>query len=178
MTASHRLQTLETEVSGFSRAVAAKRATVAAVVGFALAYAASRGWITPAMSDQARSYVADGLTFLTAVGAGVYITPAVTPARQDLQPRNSAGQLLIPDPDSLPDDGTLPPTVNLNGSLDQQAAVLGISASTASTLARQYYPVPMTVSGGGGGATVQPDPFMEGGGAAPDASASEPPVTP
>lgn len=144
MTASHRLQTLEAEASGFSRAVAAKRATVAAVVGFALAYAASRGWITPAMSDQARSYVADGLTFLTAVGAGVYITPAVTPARQDLQPRNSAGQLLVPDPDSLPDDGTLPPTVNLNG----------------------------------GGATVQPDPFMEGGGAAPDASASGPPVSP
>lgn len=175
MTASHRLQTLETEVSGFSRAVAAKRATVAAVVGFALAYAASRGWITPAMSDQARSYAADGLTFLTAVGAGVYITPAVTPARQDLQPRNSAGQLLIPDPDSLPDDGTLPPTVNLNADLGgalQSMAQAAHAAGVASAVTAAHG------TGGGGGATVQPDPFMEGGGAAPDASASEPPVSP
>jgi hypothetical protein len=108
------LTAAEVKVSGFARAVAMRRATILAFSGLVLAFAVSRGWVTPALSAQANSYIADGLGFAATIGAGAWIHRAVTPAKQSLQPVNSDGQKLVPDPsasDALTDYTTGDATV-------------------------------------------------------------------
>lgn len=129
MTAMHRVQQAEEEVSRFARAVTLKRATVTAVAGFLLMVAVHKGWITPGFSDDVKGWTEDGLGLATTLGAGAWIHQSVTPSRQDLQPRNDAGQLLIPDSSQPAAGGVLPPTVSLNPAPDD-----GAGPATADTL--------------------------------------------
>lgn len=171
MTAMHRVQRAEVEVSAFARAVSLKRAVVTAVAGGFLAFAVSRGWITADLSTQVNSYIADGLTFATAIGTGAWIHFGTTPARQDLKPINSDGQLLVPDPTQPPKGGLLPPTVDLNAaSVADLAASLaqlqGAALASAGAVSQHDLAVQQ--------APAQPDPFMEGGGPPPDVPAAGP----
>jgi len=154
------LTATEVRVSGFARAVAMKRATIVAVVGFLLVLAAGRGWITPGLSGTMRSDVNAALDFLTVVGAGAWIHRAVTPAKQSLQPVNSAGQNLVPDPSASNAMAVYSaPDAAAGAALDDVIAA-GMVASIGSHAAD-------TLTVGDGQQPAQPDPFMQGGAVPP-----------
>lgn len=98
MTAAHRLENAERDVTAFARAIALKRAAILAVAALVLGLAVSRHWITPELSARATSWVEGGIGFAATVGAGAWIHSGTTPADSALQPRNTAGQDLVPDP--------------------------------------------------------------------------------
>lgn len=98
---AHRLDdevtSIETEVSALARAVALKRAVITSVVGGLLMLALTMGWIDPDTSAHVTGGIETGLGVLTTIGAGAWIHRGTTPADQQLQPRNSDGQPLVPD---------------------------------------------------------------------------------
>lgn len=118
MTAAHRLELAERRVSALARAVALKRATVTGAVGFALALAVQRGWVTPDLSAGVTDLVSDGLGLATLISAGAWIHQGTTPADSELRPVNSDGVPLVPDPAIAaavlePDDPQLADAVTL-----------------------------------------------------------------
>ncbi|MEO7260243.1 MAG: hypothetical protein ABI047_03135 [Jatrophihabitantaceae bacterium] len=142
MSASHRLQDAERQVSAFARAVALKRATVTGVAGFGLAYAVQRGWITPGLSVEVTDTIADLLELASFIGAGAWIHRGTTPADSALQPVNSEGIPLVPDPaiaDAVlaePDDPDLADAVTRQ--------VEGLAATPAVVHNHIYPPPPPT----------------------------------
>ncbi len=119
MTAQHlqaELVEVEEGVSRFARAIALKRATVTAIVGGVLVFAADHGWITGSLADTINHDVASAFAFLTTVGAGYWIHRGTTPADQALGPVNAAGQKLVPDP---------APAAAFEADPDEDAAAIG-----------------------------------------------------
>lgn len=85
-------------VRGLSREVGLHRAVIIGAIAVAVNIATAQHWITLGLSTEILRYADEALTFVAAVGAGAWIRTVTTPADQQLQPRNSAGQDLVPDP--------------------------------------------------------------------------------
>jgi len=91
------VQQVEEDVAAGSRWIAVRRGVIVGGVGGLLALLVAMGWISDGLSEHVRALIDSGLTAAAAVGAGAWIHRDTTPADQALQPRNKAGQRLVPD---------------------------------------------------------------------------------
>lgn len=91
------VQRAEEQVAAGSRWIAVRRGTIVGVSTGALALCVAMGWVPVDLSDHLRALIDSGLVTAGSIGAGAWIHRDTTPADQALQPRNKAGQPLVPD---------------------------------------------------------------------------------
>lgn len=90
-----KVQDVADEVTGFARAVAAKRAAIVGAVTFALALLADKHVITPDLSNRVNGWIVGGLAVAGFIGSITWIHFGVTPANPALGPKASDGTVLV-----------------------------------------------------------------------------------